>query len=201
MTKRIVFPLLLRLFDESEQAILLTRVKGSCGLVEDQDFVVGVAVMQSAHDCKHRPLRSGELVHPSRRIDPDVILPQQRPSVAALVPRGQPRSTGVGLAKRQVIDDVERIDECEILMNEGKTIGLCSLRGSKLERRPIDEALRAGCRAVVASEDLDQRRFARSVLAEQRGGSRLCAGRGLPGPAPAGPETTSTRCERATHRS
>src|SRR4051812_29121154 len=74
---------------------------------------------------------------------------------------------GVAEAERQVVDAVQGVDQAEILVHEAQASGVRGGRVAQLEVLAPDAPGGSVVGAVKASEDLDECRLARAVLADQ----------------------------------
>ena len=128
--------------------------QGRRRLVEDQDVR---APRERPRDGEHRLFRRRQMSDKPARLQMDVKTPERvrhRPFRRGPVDEGaavaEPR------AEPEVLGHARGVDEPEVLVDEGETLGP---RG-----RPVDLP---GIRPVEAAQDLDQRRLSGAVLSEE----------------------------------
>ena len=124
---------------------------------------------ERSHGRKLRALGGTQVVDRHPRVEIDAEARERLARLAALVLPGDVAAPAPGeLLEPQVLDDAERGDQGQVLVDEAEPqlAGLARSQGKP--RGPIADRQRAAwIRSVVAGQDLDQRRLARAVFAEQ----------------------------------
>ena len=168
-------PLLHDAPDEREQFLNVAFGQKRCWLVEHEQPPGRPAPVARSHlldrpdDRQLRALHGGELRDGGGRVDVQPVLCEDRGCPSAfLLPRDPPAQSRGQLADEEILDDRQRGDKTEVLMHEADPVPseLARLQG-QLDLVVVDQQPAARVGRVVASENLDQRRLARTILAEQ----------------------------------
>jgi hypothetical protein len=150
--------------DHVEQHLRLAVAERGCGFVHDHQ---PGRESDGARDRHHLLRRGREIMQRAAHVDRNAEPGQQRRRLLVHPrPVEQPEAAFLA-AEADVLGDRAIADEIDLLIDRADSGVLAGERGSNLERSPGERHL-AGVTAVIAGENLDERRFAGAVLADQR---------------------------------
>ncbi|MGY4253815.1 hypothetical protein ACVI1L_000883 [Bradyrhizobium sp. USDA 4516] len=154
-----------RLADRVEQDTNFIRSQGRCRFIEDQQAHLA---HQCLGDLGHLAVGERQRADCCLGIEGNAELAQERPGPGhqfALADKAEPRTRLA--AEQQIVGDAQRLDETEVLIDDGDA---CLARSSRTVERSwfAGDLDRAAVGRVDTTKDLDQRGLAGPVLAQQR---------------------------------
>ena len=163
-------PLLLDIADRREQVLDLGPRQRRGRLVEHQDLRRLVGVPEGASDRDHRSLRGRQVADGAP--DVDVVEAEGGEHAAGARALGRPADPsapagGEPATERKVLDQIQRVDEGQVLMDEPEARLARGGGGPEADLLASDDHRRAVLGAVESGQQLDQGRLARPVLPDQ----------------------------------
>ena len=157
--------------DHAEEVFDVVGGQRGGGLVEHEDLGGAALVVDGAGDgddrCGRRPQRSRAVRTASTSSPRSAMAIPRRPS-ALRPPADPPEAVGaVAAPEHDVLDHVERRHQPEVLVDEAQPEPWPAPGDTESQRLARARRCRAGIGRVVAGEDLDQRRLAGPVLADE----------------------------------
>src|SRR5580704_4671068 len=162
-------PVLPDLVQDAEQRLALRRRQGAGRLVEHEQRDLSRAVVEGARDRERAALDRAKLPHRPVDVEFDADARQQP---LRLTPLGASVDTGRVRAeagdKADVLRRGQLADEAQVLVDESQAPPAGVGRRPEVQRLAVHEYPPARVRQVKPGQDLDQRRLAGAVLADER---------------------------------
>jgi hypothetical protein len=149
--------------DSLEHSLHLGVGEGDGGLVHDHESGVARA---GAGDAHHPALGDAERCHRGGGIDVDEVTQHGRRSRAGSALRHERAAAREAAAEEHVLGDAQPGDEGDVLVDEVQAEGIGLGLVAERHLGAVDED-RARVALLCAGEDLDERRLARTVLADE----------------------------------